>query len=187
MAAAGVQRLEYVMLAVRGTVVNGTLESDLFKGVTEQSLGVAVGCPSVKFLNDVEGMALSLIYQKELAHKESLFIRLEHPKSPPIDIGQEGKPILLFTMGTGTGVSLILPYTIGGVKTGVPMILPTETWASTLSPDLDNPRQTAAAEYLKRKKKTKASLLKFLKGPSILDLYNFMREVWTPELYTGAE
>lgn len=38
-----------------------------------------------------------------------------------------------------------------------------------------------------KKKRTKASLLKFLKGPAILDLYNFMREAWSPQLYTGAE
>ena len=29
--------------------------------------------------------------------------------------------------------------------------------------------------------------MKFLKGPAILDLYNFMREEWNPELYSGSE
>lgn len=45
----------------------------------------------------------------------------------------------------------------------------------------------AAGDYLAKKKRTKANLLKFLKGPAILDLYNFMREASKPELYTGAE
>jgi len=44
-----------------------------------------------------------------------------------------------------------------------------------------------AANYLAKKKKTKANLMKFLKGPAILDLYNFMREEWNPELYSGSE
>lgn len=45
----------------------------------------------------------------------------------------------------------------------------------------------ALGDYLAKEKKTKASLIKFLKGPAILDLYKFMQKRWAPEKYTGAE
>ena len=45
----------------------------------------------------------------------------------------------------------------------------------------------AAGDYLAREKKTKANLMKFLKGPAILDLYSFMFKKWAPEKYTGIE
>ena len=90
---------------------------------------------------------------------------------------------ILLTMGTGTGLSIIYPYK----NEPQPLILPAECWASNLSPDIQSPIQVAAGDYLAKKKRTKASLLKFLKGAAILDLYNFMREVWSPDLYTGAE
>jgi len=45
----------------------------------------------------------------------------------------------------------------------------------------------ALGDYLAKDKKTKASLIKFLKGPAILDLYKFMQNKWAPERYTGAE
>ncbi len=45
----------------------------------------------------------------------------------------------------------------------------------------------AATDYLINEKKTTGSLLKFLKGPSIPDLYKFMSTIWSPEKYTGAE
>jgi len=67
------------------------------------------------------------------------------------------------------------------------VILQTETWTTNLSPNPNSEIQCAAGDYLAKKKRTKASLLKFLKGPGILDLYNFMREQWSPELYKGTE
>ncbi len=45
-------------------------------------------------------------------------------------------PKILFTMGTGTGLSIIYPYKGDIVN---PMILPSENWGSTLSPDPQSP------------------------------------------------
>ena len=45
----------------------------------------------------------------------------------------------------------------------------------------------AAGDWLASKKRTKANLIKFLKGPALLDLYTFMKDVWSPATYTGME
>ena len=89
-------------------------------------------------------------------------------------------------MGTGTGIALLLPYSQNGKDNYEYIVNPGEIWASTLSADQTNELQAKASEYLFRKMKTRTTLTKFLKGPSLLALYQFMQETF-PELYTGIE
>jgi glucokinase len=78
-------------------------------------------------MNDVEAMSLSILHRD---HSDPTFLRLGKHDEKSSEYSYHG-PKLLFTMGTGTGLSLILPYK--GTKE--PMIIPTEAWAAQLSPD----------------------------------------------------
>ena len=165
----------YIFLAIRGVVIDGACQDD-FKGESEAKLREQYeGKPIVKFCNDVQGMAEGVINRSGY-----YFIRLMHGKSTPASLDVNYATSLLFTMGTGTGMSIIYSYQ------GKPLVLPTETWASQLSVDMNNPRQVAAGDYLNKVKRTKANLMKFLKGPALLTLYTFMQSQH-PELYTGVE
>ncbi len=76
-------------------------------------------------MNDVEGMALGIL---ALDKNDDKLLRL----SKRLYDGDYKGPKILFTMGTGTGLSLILPYK----NCKEPIILPTESWATLLSPNL---------------------------------------------------
>ena len=78
-------------------------------------------------MNDVEAMSLGICH-RDLS--DPSYLRLGKSDDKSTDDPYHG-PKLLFTMGTGTGLSLILPYK--GSKE--PMIMPTEAWAAQLSPD----------------------------------------------------
>jgi glucokinase len=109
---------DYIVLAIRGVILNGECATD-FKGESEARLAEQYGGkPIVRFINDVEGMAWGVLKEQDY------FVRLSHPNTVVEDVSS--KPRVLFTMGTGTGMSLILPY--GPQKH--PVILPTETWAT---------------------------------------------------------
>jgi glucokinase len=68
----------------------------------------------VKFLNDVEAMAFGILFTKK---GKNLLSPKEEEKNPHA-------PKILFTIGTGLGLSLIMPY-----FKSAPMIMPSECWA----------------------------------------------------------
>jgi glucokinase len=115
-----------VILGIRGVVLEGECQTD-FKGESEKGLMATFPNAKIKFMNDVEAMSLGIIHHDP---SDPSILRLGRPDDKSSDDPYHS-PKLLFTMGTGTGLSLILPYK--GSKE--PMIMPTEAWAAQLSPD----------------------------------------------------
>lgn len=98
-----------------------------FKGESEGLLSQQYNNCKVKFMNDVQGMAYGVHFRKD----DSKFVKIEN-KSHISSGGTQKTPKILFTMGTGTGLSIIYPYK----DDPNPLILPTECWASQFSPDI---------------------------------------------------
>jgi hypothetical protein len=117
-------------LAIRGTVINGECKTD-FAGESEIRLSQHYNDCKVKFINDVQGLAYGIHFKRDESQFVQLFNKDENKneKNPMA-------PKILFTMGTGTGLSIIYPYKGDKVN---PMILPSENWGSTLSPDPQSP------------------------------------------------
>ncbi len=56
-------------------------------------------------MNDVQGMAYGIHFRRD----ESQFVRIENGVYGSSNM-QQNTPKILFTMGTGTGLSIIYPY-----------------------------------------------------------------------------
>ena len=115
-----------VILGIRGVVLDGECQTD-FKGESEFGLLSTFPNAKIQFMNDVEAMSLGIVHRDP---SDPSFLILGKSDDNTSKDPYHG-PKLLFTIGTGTGLSLILPYK--GSKE--PMIMPTEAWAAQLSPD----------------------------------------------------
>lgn len=79
-------------------------------------------------MNDIVGMAQSVIYKENMLNPQECFIRLTPPTPVEYKVNSNA-PQLIFAMGTGLGVANI-------VHTGKRFIvLPSEGWAAMLSAD----------------------------------------------------
>ncbi|CDW79124.1 UNKNOWN [Stylonychia lemnae] len=95
----------------------------------------------VRFMNDAEGMAYSIIAQERLSKKNrDLFVQLRDDITYNV-ANQSTKVKLLFSMGTGLGMATILPYPNGNSFKS--FALSSEGWGKICSADEQNERQQA--------------------------------------------
>ena len=118
--------VSHVILGIRGVVLDGECQTD-FKGESEVGLLSTFPNAKIQFMNDVEAMSFGIVHRDP---SDPSFLILDKSDDNTSEDPYHG-PKLLFTIGAGTGLSLILPYK--GSKE--PMILPTEAWAAQLYPD----------------------------------------------------
>ncbi|CDW81338.1 glucokinase [Stylonychia lemnae] len=118
----------------------------------------------VRFVNDAEGMAFSILFQDQLLSKRAdLFVQLRHKNTQNV-INQNSKVKFLFSMGTGIGTAIILPYPNGESSRSY------------------NPRQKALCE----KMNTHGCLNHFCCGFGVFLLHQFLKSQH-PELITNLE
>ncbi|CDW86064.1 glucokinase [Stylonychia lemnae] len=154
------------------------------KGESVQHIQDHYETTNVRFLNDAEGMAQSIIAQEYLSSKnQGLFIQLKHQDTLEIS-NQHSKVKFLFSMGTGLGTAIVLPYPNGNPSRS--FVNSSEGWASFCSVNELDERQQALGKYMFNKMKTKSSLIKLCKGQGIFLLHQFMK-TQHPELDTTIE